>query len=139
MVVFVNAIYRTQAACNSLGSSIECCTVSDNERDERDNKTSNRRELILAFSQTTTYHRFARKDGCRLRELATRGQRVLCRRRDSRNLAFTFSLMSVRMYVREAQAARPLYRAEKKSWYVVARNLFLLLLNFSAWPCLCAA
>ena len=31
------------------------------------------------------------------------------------------------------------YRAEKKSWYVVARNLFLLLLNFSAWPCLGAA
>ena len=28
------------------------------------------------------------------------------------------------------------YRAEKKSWYVVARNFFLLLLNFSAWPCL---
>ena len=28
-----------------------------------------------------------------------------------------------------------LYRAEKKSWYVVARNFFLLLLNFSAWPC----
>ena len=32
-----------------------------------------------------------------------------------------------------------MYRAEKKSWYVVARNLFLLLLNFSAWPCLGAA
>ena len=32
-----------------------------------------------------------------------------------------------------------IYRAEKKSWYVVARNFFLLLLNFSAWPCLCAA
>ena len=31
------------------------------------------------------------------------------------------------------------YRAEKKSWYVVARNVFLLLLNFSAWPCLGAA
>ena len=31
------------------------------------------------------------------------------------------------------------YRAEKKSWYVVARNFFLLLLNFSAWPCLGAA
>ena len=31
------------------------------------------------------------------------------------------------------------YRAEKKSWYVVARNLFLLLLNFSAWLCLGAA
>ena len=29
-----------------------------------------------------------------------------------------------------------LYRAEKKSWYVVARNFFLLLLHFSAWPCL---
>ena len=29
-----------------------------------------------------------------------------------------------------------IYRAEKKSWYVVARNFFLLLLNFSAWPCL---
>ena len=28
------------------------------------------------------------------------------------------------------------YRAEKKSWYVVARNFFLLLLNCSAWPCL---
>ena len=28
------------------------------------------------------------------------------------------------------------YRGEKKSWYVVARNFFLLLLNFSAWPCL---
>ena len=28
------------------------------------------------------------------------------------------------------------YRVEKKSWYVVARNFFLLLLNFSAWPCL---
>ena len=32
-----------------------------------------------------------------------------------------------------------IYRAEKKSWYVVARNFFLLLLNFSAWPCLGAA
>ena len=32
-----------------------------------------------------------------------------------------------------------MYRAEKKSWYVVARNFFLLLLNFSAWPCLAAA
>ena len=32
-----------------------------------------------------------------------------------------------------------MYRAEKKSWYVVARNFFLLLLNFSAWPCLGAA
>ena len=32
-----------------------------------------------------------------------------------------------------------LYRAEKKSWYVVARNFFLLLLNFSARPCLGAA
>ena len=31
------------------------------------------------------------------------------------------------------------YRAEKKSWYVVARKFFLLLLNFSAWPCLGAA
>ena len=31
------------------------------------------------------------------------------------------------------------YRAEKKSWYVVARNFFLVLLNFSAWPCLGAA
>ena len=31
------------------------------------------------------------------------------------------------------------YRAEKKSWYVVARSFFLLLLNFSAWPCLGAA
>ena len=31
------------------------------------------------------------------------------------------------------------YRAEKKSWYVVARNVFLLLLNFSGWPCLGAA
>ena len=29
-----------------------------------------------------------------------------------------------------------LYRAEKKSLYVVARNLLLLLLNFSASPCL---
>ena len=28
------------------------------------------------------------------------------------------------------------YRAEKKFWYMVARNFFLLLLNFSAWPCL---
>ena len=26
-----------------------------------------------------------------------------------------------------------MYRAEKKSWYVVARNFFLRLLNFSAW------
>ena len=32
-----------------------------------------------------------------------------------------------------------IYRAEKKSWYVVARSFFLLLLNFSAWPCLGAA
>ena len=32
--------------------------------------------------------------------------------------------------------ALTLYRAEKKSWYVVARNFFLHLLNFSAWPCL---
>ena len=32
-----------------------------------------------------------------------------------------------------------LYRAEKKSWYVVARNVFLLLLNLSAWPCLGAS
>ena len=31
------------------------------------------------------------------------------------------------------------YRAEKKSWYVVARNFFLLFLNFSAWPCLAVA
>ena len=29
-----------------------------------------------------------------------------------------------------------MYRAEKKSWYVVARNFYLLLLNCSAWPCL---
>ena len=29
-----------------------------------------------------------------------------------------------------------MYRAEKKSWYVVARNFFLLFLNFSAWTCL---
>ena len=29
-----------------------------------------------------------------------------------------------------------LYRAEKKSWYVVAGNFFLLFHNFSAWPCL---
>ena len=27
-----------------------------------------------------------------------------------------------------------IYRAEKKSWYVVAINFFLLLLNFSASP-----
>ena len=26
------------------------------------------------------------------------------------------------------------YRAEKKSWYVVARNVFLLLLNFLPGP-----
>ena len=32
-----------------------------------------------------------------------------------------------------------MYRAEKKSWYVVARNFFLLLFNFSAWPGLGAA
>ena len=33
--------------------------------------------------------------------------------------------------------ATPLaYRAEKKSWYVVARNFFLLLLTFYAWLCL---
>ena len=31
------------------------------------------------------------------------------------------------------------YIAEKKSWYVVARNIFLLLLNFSAWPFLAFA
>ena len=31
------------------------------------------------------------------------------------------------------------YRVEKMSWYVVARNFVLLLLNFSAWPCLRAA
>ena len=32
-----------------------------------------------------------------------------------------------------------IYRAEKKSCYVVARNFFLLLLNFFARPCLGAA
>ena len=32
--------------------------------------------------------------------------------------------------------SQTMYRAEKKSWYVVARRFFLLLLNFSAWPCL---
>ena len=37
------------------------------------------------------------------------------------------------------EAKMVLYRAEKKSWYVVARNVYLLLLNFSAWPCLGAA
>ena len=31
------------------------------------------------------------------------------------------------------------YRVEKKSWYMVGRNFFLLLLTFSAWPCLGAA
>ena len=29
-----------------------------------------------------------------------------------------------------------LYRAEKKGWYMVARYFFLVLLSFSAWPCL---
>ena len=40
-----------------------------------------------------------------------------------------------------AMCAEPenFYRAEKKSWYVVARNFFLLLLNLSAWSCLVAA
>ena len=33
----------------------------------------------------------------------------------------------------------PPYRAEKKFWYVVLRNFFLLLHNFFAWPCLGAA
>ena len=31
------------------------------------------------------------------------------------------------------------YKAEKKSWYVVARFFFLALLSFSAWPCLAVA
>ena len=31
------------------------------------------------------------------------------------------------------------YRDEKKSWYVVARNFFLFLLNCSDWPCLALA
>ena len=35
--------------------------------------------------------------------------------------------------------ATELYRAPKKCVYMVARNFFLLLLNFSAWPCLGAA
>ena len=30
----------------------------------------------------------------------------------------------------------PMYRDRLKSLYVVARNFFLLLLNFSAWLCL---
>ena len=29
-----------------------------------------------------------------------------------------------------------LYRAEKKSWHMVARNFSQLSLNFSSWPCL---
>ena len=32
-----------------------------------------------------------------------------------------------------------LYRGENKGLYMVVRNCFLLLLNFSAWPCLGAA
>ena len=32
-----------------------------------------------------------------------------------------------------------LYRGGNKGLYVVARNFFLVLLNFSAWPCLGAA
>ena len=28
-----------------------------------------------------------------------------------------------------------IYRAEKKSWYMVARYFFLALLSFSVWPC----
>ena len=40
---------------------------------------------------------------------------------------------------RPAEQSSSLYRAEKKSWYVVARNFFLPLLNFSAWPCLAVA
>ena len=35
--------------------------------------------------------------------------------------------------------APPLYRARNKGLYMVARSFFLLLLNFSAWPCLGAA
>ena len=35
--------------------------------------------------------------------------------------------------------AATVYRARKKGLYVVARNFFLLLLNFSAWPCLAVA
>ena len=31
------------------------------------------------------------------------------------------------------------YRDRLKGLYVVARNFFLLLLNFSAWPCLAVA
>ena len=31
------------------------------------------------------------------------------------------------------------YRARKKGLYVVARNFFLILLNFSAWTCLAVA
>ena len=42
-------------------------------------------------------------------------------------------------YVLQVGFAQLDYRAEKKSWYVVVRNFFLLLLNFSAWPCLSAA
>ena len=34
---------------------------------------------------------------------------------------------------------RQKYRDRLKGLYVVARNFFLLLLNFSAWPCLAVA
>ena len=33
----------------------------------------------------------------------------------------------------------PIYRDRRKGLYVVARNFILLLLNFSAWPCLAVA
>ena len=33
-------------------------------------------------------------------------------------------------------ASNRLYREANKGLYVVARNFFLLLLNYSAWPCL---
>ena len=52
----------------------------------------------------------------------------------------TLSFISISAFLsRISKKKFELYRAEKKSWYMVARNFFLLLLNFSAWPCLGAA
>ena len=41
-------------------------------------------------------------------------------------------VIKILMLIR-TEAKMVLYRAEKKSWYVVARNVYLLLLNFSDW------
>ena len=54
-------------------------------------------------------------------------------------LLLLYTLLKVSSTQTRHSISRLLYRAEKKSWYVVARNFFLLLLNFSARPCMGAA